>query len=181
MQHGILPRDQFVSCGVQAEINDELRLDGRLDGISVSIAHPNSRMLYKLRQENPGVNWAVLVLFPSVLWTHDCAFCKHNAADSRISATPLDDLKTELAFAELFNDHEGFDRTGDRLKGSDPTDVQAEVLVFEPILPAQIYGVAFQRSAIKNQYDPIFSDRKSVLHGDRGFFSDRRYHRMSSK
>lgn len=179
MRHGILPRDRFAEYEVEAEINDELRLDGRLDGISVSIAHPNSKMLWKLRQENSGVNWSVLAISPEVLWTHDCAFCKHNAADSRITSTPIEDLKTEAAFAELFNDHPGFDRVADGLKVFDPTDVQAEVLIFEPILPPQILGVAFQRPAIKKQYDPHFVGRKSVLHGDRGFFSDRRFLRLN--
>lgn len=90
-------------------------------------------------------------------------------------------MKTEAAFLAMFDDHADTDRTADKLKVCDPTDVQAEVLVFEPILPTQILGVAFQRTAIKTQYDHLFLERKSVLHGDRGFFSDRRYHRLNSK
>lgn len=180
MEKGILPRDAFEANQVTAEINDELRLDGHLDGTSVSIGFPNSKMLWKLRQENPGVNWAVLVIAPSVLWTHDCAYCHHNAADGRISDLALKDLKSFDAFERLYEVHEGFDRQADKLKKFDPTDVQAEVLVFDPISPELIFGAAFERSAIKSQYDRHFEGRKSVFHGSRGFFSDRSYHRRTT-
>lgn len=180
-EKGLLPRDQHAANGVDAEINDDLRLDGRLDGISISIGFPNSKMLWKLRQENPGVNWAVLAIAPSVLWTHDCAYCQHNAADARISGAPLAYLQTGNAFDAMYADIAGIDRAADNLKEFDPTDVQAEVLVFEPILPPDILGVAFERGAIKAQYDPLFTGKKSVLHGGRGFFSDRSYHRRNTK
>jgi len=52
IKHGIYPISRIAEIGVTPEINDELRLDGRLDGISLSIAFPNSRMFYKYRQEN---------------------------------------------------------------------------------------------------------------------------------
>jgi hypothetical protein len=180
MQKGILPRSAFEAEGVAADINDELRLDGELGAVSLSVGFPNSKMLWKLRQENPGVNWAVLVIAREVLWDLPCAFCKHNAADSRISCLPTESLQSVDALKSMYGEVEGLDRSGDRLKGFDPTDVQAEILAFGTIQPNSILGAAFQRGAIRSQYEPLFPGRKVVLHGDRGFFSDRGYHRRNT-
>lgn len=84
MQHGLFPVSRTAEIGVAPVINDELRLDGHQDGTSLSIAFPNYRMFWKYRQDNVGVDWVVLGIHPSVLWTKDCAFCRHNAADARI-------------------------------------------------------------------------------------------------
>lgn len=93
-RHGLYPVSSFAELDSTPIINDELRLDGHLDGISLSVAFPNSQMFYKCRMENPEVNWSVLILFPSILWEKDCAFCRHNAADGRISCQPLESLKS---------------------------------------------------------------------------------------
>jgi hypothetical protein len=180
MQNGILPRDRFANSAIKAEINDELRLDGRLDGISLSIGFPNSKMLWKLRQENPGVNWVIIGIDRSILWELPCAFCKHNAADARISSKPLETLQSPAALREIYSYIEGFDRVADKLKAFDPTDVQAEVLVFDRIPPEKFVGAVFQRTAIRDQYSALFGDKKLLVHGDRGFFSDRGYHRRST-
>jgi len=177
MANGIMPRDRMQAAGLQADINDELRLDGHLDGISTSIAFPNSKMLWKLRQENPGVNWAILLIFTTVLWEKPCAFCKYNAADIRISSLDINNLKNLTALSSMYDPIAGIDRGADKLKEFDPTDVQAEVLVFEEIPPEYIGAVVFQSSTIKAQYEKFFPDRKIFNHGRRGFFSDRKYHR----
>lgn len=180
MQNGILPRDRFADANITAEINDELRLDGRLDGISLSIGFPNSRMLWKLRQENPGANWVIIGIVRSILWELPCEFCKHNAADIRISSQPIESLQSPASLLEIYGDVEGFDRNADKLKSFDTTDVQAEVLVFDRIPPEKFVGAVFQRSAIRDQYSALFGEKKVLVHGDRGFFSDRGYHRRST-
>jgi hypothetical protein len=180
MENGLLPRTEFECEGVACEVNDELRLDGRLEAISLSIAFPNSRMLWALRQKHAAVSWAILAVSKSVLWENDCAFCKHNAADKRISTVPLDELQTVDALAGMYGEIPGRDRTQQNLKTYDPTDVQAEILAFGRIPPDRILGAVFQRPAVLDKYKAVIGDRKTHVHWDGGFFSDRRYNRTNS-
>ncbi len=177
--NGIYPISRTDEIGVSPAINDELRLDGRRDGTSTSIAFPNCQMLYKYRMDNQGVEWAILVLRPSVLWVKDCAFCKHNAADARISGQPLQTLTTVQAFQGLFQEIEGITpRAEQNLKPYDPTDVQAEVLVFGVIEPGLIAGVVFDSTATKNKYSALVGDRKTWVHANnKGLFASRNYAR----
>ncbi len=165
MANGIVPVDQLNNGGLQAEINDDLRLDGHLDAVSTSIAFPNSKMLWKLRQENHGVNWVVLLIFNSVLWQKDCAFCKFNAADIRISSMEVKSLKNVNSLSSMYDPIAGVDRTAEKLKEFDPTDVQAEVLVFDRIEPQYIASAVFQRETNKSQYSVHLPDRKIFTHG----------------
>jgi hypothetical protein len=174
--HGIVPRSK-LGKGVKAHTNDELRLDNQLGANCLSIAFPNAKMLYKLRQDNPGANWVVLVVSRSILWEMPCAFCPHNAADNVVTSQPIENFKTAAALGRLYEPVAGIDRAVQKLKDFDPTDVQAEVLVFGTIPVEKIIGAAFQRGAMRDQYQHLFGDRKTLVHGDRGFFSQRWYHR----
>lgn len=177
MRHGIYPVGRVAEIGLEPEVNDELRLDGHRDGTSLSIAFPNSRMFYKYRQENPEVEWAVLAIQPSVLWTKDCAFCRHNAADARISCQPLAHLKTSEAFIGMYEEIEGIpSRQEQRLKQFDPTDGQAEVLVFDVIEPDLIGAVAFDGAATRDAYQGLFANRQVLVNGkNKGVFATRSY------
>jgi hypothetical protein len=90
INNGIYPVDRVEEVCENPTINDTLRLDGRREGTSISVAFPNCQMLYKYRMEEKGSEWVLLLLPPSVLWIKDCAFCKHNAADIRISNLPIE-------------------------------------------------------------------------------------------
>lgn len=179
MAHGLYPIARAHEIGVAPDVNDQLRLDGYRNGTSVSIAFPNSQMFYKYRKDCEGVDWAVLVLHRSVLWTKDCAFCRHNAADARISGLPLAVLKTPQAFSGMFDEIEGHkSREEQKLKGFDPTDVQAEILVFDVIEPQYILGVVFEKDAVRNAYAAHLGERKSYLHANsKGVFASRGYAR----
>lgn len=180
MAHGLYPVGRTHEIGVVPAINDQLRLDGHRDGTSVSIAFPNSQMFFKYRRDCEGVDWAVLVLQPATLWMKDCAFCVHNAADARISRQPLHVLKTPQAFAGMFNEVDGLpSREEQKLKTFDPTDVQAEVLVFDVIEPPFIAAAIFETSAARNAYATHLGDRKTYLHANnKGMFASRRYARL---
>lgn len=132
MAHGLYPIGRAHEIGAVPVINDQWRLDGHKNSTSVSIAFPNSQMFFKCRKDNEGIDWVVLVLHPAALWTKDCAFCRHNAADARISGQQLPLLKIPQAFIGMFEEIEGHvSREEQKLKTFDPTDVQAEVLVLE--------------------------------------------------
>lgn len=177
MEHGLYPVSRTAEIGVTPQINDELRLDGHRDGTSLSIAFPNYRMFWKYRQENKGVEWVVLGVDSSVLWLKDCAFCRHNAADTRISCQPTNQLKTTAAFTGMFEEIAGLKtRQEQKLNPSDPTDDQAEVLVFDVIEPSLIVGAVFENAATRDAYQDSLGNREIVVNRERkGFFATRSY------
>ncbi len=176
LQHGVYPRSRINELPTSVEINDEIRLDHHDDSISLSIAHPNSLMFYRYRQEK-GEDWAVLVFSPSLLWQMDCGFCKHNAADGRISHESLESLKTVEAFSEMFEENDGLkSRKEQNLKKYDPTDVQAEVLAFGVIPNNNIGAIVFHDKASHNNHKHIVGSRKVYVHaGGKGMFASRSY------
>ncbi|MCR3891448.1 DUF4433 domain-containing protein [Aeromonas caviae] len=179
MTHGIYPVGRAHEVDAAPVINDNYRFDGHSDSTSLSIGFPNCQMLYKYRMSDVTVDWVILVLPPSILWTKNCAFCYHNAADGRISTQPLTNLMTPRAFAGMYQDIAGIpSREEQRLKIYDPSDVQAEVLVFDVIEPHDIACVVFERSAARDAYAPYLGDRKLYLHANnKGMFASRGYSR----
>lgn len=146
MSYGLLSVQAAQQQGLTPLANDQLRLDGHNDAVSLSISFPNAAMFYKYRQLHPQDRWVVLLLRPEVLWTHDCALCQHNAADRRVRSRPWSDLTTSEAFQSMFDEApEGArTRTAQRLGPQDPTDVQAEVLVRGHIAPSLVMQMVFE-------------------------------------
>lgn len=179
MQHGLVPMTVAKEIGIYPVINDQLRLDGRLNGTSVSISFPNGQMFYRLRMENPSISWAVLAISTSVLWSKDVLFCRHIAADARVSKVSSDTLRQSETFSSLFEEIEDFQsRSEQGIKDYDPTDVQAEALVMEKIEPEFIIGALFNDKKTLDQYRVNFGKRKLILHqGRKGFFANRTYYR----
>jgi hypothetical protein len=138
LNNGITPRSILENAGSSFEFNDELRLNGQKEASCISIQFPNYKMFYGLRSNNPGIDWLVLGLAPSILWEKDCAFCSENAASSRVTKIELDTRKGHVAFESLFEDNGN--RSVD-IPVSYPTNPQAEVLVFDEIEPKYIIKV----------------------------------------
>ncbi|MGA2080263.1 MAG: DarT ssDNA thymidine ADP-ribosyltransferase family protein [Holophaga sp.] len=180
LEYGLYPISRAHEIQLEPEINDPLRLDGHPDSVSLSIGWPNCQMFYKYRMVDQKVEWVVIAINPSVLWTKNCAFCKYNAADSRVSCLDIESLMNKKAFNEMFKDNaENPSRVKQKLKTYDPTDVQAEVLVFDVIEPELIIGVVFNTNQSKNGYTQ-FANKKQrhiVNPGNRGFFGSRSYSR----
>lgn len=179
MAHGLYPIARVWEVGAAPAINDQYRWDGHSNGTSLSIGFPNCQMLYKYRRESPDVDWAILVLHPRILWVKACAFCKHNAADGRISALPLPSLMTSQEFAGMYDEIEGIPtREEQSLKVFDPTDVQAEVLVFDVIEPQYIVGVIFEKGCVRDGYLQHLGDKRTYIHANnKGMFASRGYAR----
>ncbi|WP_109096913.1 DarT ssDNA thymidine ADP-ribosyltransferase family protein [Azospirillum sp. TSH64] len=179
MTHGLYPIARAHEVGAAPIINDRHRIDGRLGGTSLSIAFPNCQMLYKYRMESAGTDWAIIVLEPSVLWEKECAFCRHNAADNRIRFQPLPKLMKLEAFSGMFEEIEGIEsRSEQKLNTFDPTDVQAEVLVFDVVEPRYIAGALFDSVAAQANYAPFMGGRQTAVHANnKGLFASRGYAR----
>lgn len=178
LTEGLLSRDGIAGLANPPEINDELRLGNHTNTISLSIAHPNSQMFYKYRMEKGG-DWCVIGIHPRVLWSQDCLFCKHNAADPRISGMPIGDLSGISAFRAMYDEISGYESRSDQcLKACDPTDVQAEVLVLDSIELSNFIGVVFPSRQAKKNYSELLHDMQSKIHFEnKGYYSARSYKR----
>ncbi len=179
MQHGIMPMATARRLGINPAINDDERLDGRLNGTSVSIAFPNGQMFYRLRKENRDIDWVILAIAPSILWSKEVLFCPHNAADNRVSRIASQDLSLPKSFAQMFAEIDGHEtRSEQGLKECDPTDVQAEVMVMETIEPEFVLGALVNTTEVKAQCEPHLGRRKIIVHrGRKGLFANRTYYR----
>jgi hypothetical protein len=143
-EHGLCSIARAEELRIAPHINDALRLDGRPNAISLSIAFPNHKMFFKYRQEYANEKWAVLQIEPAVMWSKKCGFCERNAADHRIRDRPIPNLVDIDAFDNMYKELDGVPtRSEQRLFAYDPTDPQAEVLAFETIHPDSIIGIAF--------------------------------------
>ena len=72
-EYGLLPREDLDEEDIESEYNDAYRYDDCLDAVCMSIEFPNYRMFYKLRQDNPDVDLAVLRQDAQILHKYECA------------------------------------------------------------------------------------------------------------
>lgn len=181
LTHGLLPVSVAHSRGIHPTINDQHRLDGRLNGTSLSISFPNGSMFFKLRNENPETDWVILAVSNSILWSKNVLFCRHNAADKKISQVDSGILGTPEAFESMFEEIDSHEsRMVQGIKSFDPTDVQAEVLVIDSIEPEFVLGALVNEDRVKDSLQPYFGRRKIIVHpGRKGFFANRTYYRKS--
>ena len=178
LKHGLVPRDQLSKLGTLCETNDAHRLDGHEDSISLSVAFPNCQMFYKIRN-NTEDQFCILVLSPELLTNHDCAFCKYNAADGAISNKDINTLKSPEAFMSMFEELPSQrSRADQKLKNYDPTDVQAEILVFDTIPQGYIGAIVFPNKVSEQKYKGMIGGRKSYVHNpNKGGYGTRTYER----
>ena len=181
MQHGLCSITTLRDKQIDFRFNDHLRLEGQPHAICLSIGHPNDKMFASYRWKSPDQGWAVVVVDRCVLWSLDTAFCNHNAADKRIRQRSLGDLKTVAAFDNLFIPLSNLpSREESRLLPYDPTDVQAEVLVFDTLLPEFISGVVFSDPQSLHTYKDCIAGKPVQIHTEsRGFLGARAYARKS--
>jgi hypothetical protein len=178
LQFGLVPRSQLPKKVAQFTINDALRWDGRQDYNCTSIAFPNAPMLYSFMQRDANIKWPIAVLSPSLLVEKDVLFCKHNAADKRISVQTSDELGSIDAFRGMFAEIGGHASRADQsLKSCDPTDVQAEVLIRGVIEPKYITSVVFPDEATSTEFKYKMGTRQSIVHGRNGLYGTRIYYR----
>lgn len=120
---------------------DPGRYDGRNDLICCSIEYPNTYYFAKVReQDRLFKDWVVLMIEPSYLWHPDTCFCPCNAARSsgRYIQSGIE------GFRSLYVDTSPgikFSRPAEHLPAA-PTDIQAEVLLKDPIPVDSIICIA---------------------------------------
>lgn len=131
INNGLMSREALNNMNTGYRHNDNLRIDGHLDAICLSVSYPNSRMFYRYRCSSPN-DWVLLALSPAILWDKDCAFYPTNAASNMVRFNDASLMKNPESFNAMFNDTFSQERNS-ILPSEYPTDVQAEVLVFDPI------------------------------------------------
>jgi hypothetical protein len=177
-RHGLHSIQSCDEEGIHSVRNDQIRLDGQPDGISLSVTFPNFRMFYKYRQMDVTSDWAVLLLSPKILWEKRCGFFRHNAADSRMRALPRAEVTTLQALREMF-EAPGVEREH-WLRPYDPTDPQAEVMVYEAIEPSLIETVAFETKQVADKWRSTLEGRDTIYAGpEKGLFASRIQIRMN--
>lgn len=175
LRWGILSRMYMSIHGIKAIVNDVERLDRRANASCLSISFPNNKMLFKYKESQPSSTWVILLLDSSLLWKADCAFCYTNAANKTISRTDTDVLRGVEALKGLFAQTVGnIDRPTEHVAIFDPTDVQAEVLAFEPVDTQFIRGIRFKdRSTYENVLPDINDKYLDMTSWDKSLFLPR--------
>ncbi|MCX4299700.1 MAG: DarT ssDNA thymidine ADP-ribosyltransferase family protein [Lachnospiraceae bacterium] len=152
-RYGIVPRTILDQQGIQSSYNDDYRYDNCEDAVCTSIELPNYKMFYKLRQDAPEMDWAVLRLDANILCDFNCAFCWTNAGDATMYSEPIEKRMGKKAFLELFgNKPEYPQRESLNIKDWYPTNPQAEVLVFGIIPIKYIQNVYFEKNDELQEY-----------------------------
>lgn len=165
LRHGLIGRSDLEEDGLPTKVNDEYRLDRQENAICCSITHPNYKMFYRLRLNNPKEKWVVLGLKKSILWKKNCAFCVTNAANRTVTCIPIDERKGIDAFNRMFNEIEGKpSREELRLSDRCPTDPQAEVLVLEPISVDYIIAVVTNDRDVEKQLKKAYPSQGILYH-----------------
>lgn len=172
LRHGLLSVEECEAKDICTIRNDSLRLDAQPDGISLSIAFPNYRMFYKYRKLDIAAGWAVLVLSPKLLWEKNCGFYRYNAADSRMHNLPRWKATSLEAFRKMFETPDAHREHW--LRPYDPTDPQAEVMVYEKIEAKYIETIAFETKAAAEKWRHVLGGIEIIYAGQgKGLFASR--------
>lgn len=176
LKYGLLPKSVLRRECIPTVFNDEYRYDGCEDAVCTSIEFPNYKMFYTLRQDNPDVDWVVLLLDAKILCDFDCAFCCENAGSANMYQTDIESRKGLEAFLKLFDEQEGCcSREEMNLPNYYPTNPQAEVLVFANIPVEYINYVYFNDYKILNKYVHLFNNTSMCKVNTYYFYGRRDY------
>lgn len=173
LHHGLIGRSTLERWAEPPEFNDSYRLDRQKDAVCCSIGHPNYKMFYSLRMNNPAEEWVVIACKPDILWEKECAFCTENAASNNVACIPIEQRKNKKAFERMFEEVDGIPSRAEIGLGNDcPTNPQAEILVFGNIEPKYIIGAICPTKAIEIRLKNQFPDFDFLYH--RSFYSPRK-------
>ncbi len=175
VKNGLVVRSKLDALSEKVYVNDNLRLEGHKETLSLSISFPNHKMFYKYRISTSCRGWAVITVNPSILWEYECAFCKNNAADARIRSKTKIELESINSLKEMFiedSNNQGV-RQEERMRQFDTTDPQAEILVFQNIPMAKILEFNFENQRLFTEFQKKHPHLNAKLNGT--YFHSRSY------
>lgn len=142
IQNGICSIDEMEARSIEYFGNDEMRLDGHKDAVSLSISFPNYKNYYfiKFIKEIPD-EYCVIGVDAAKALSLDCAFFPTNAANSYCSRLKWEDLSTMDALERLFS----IDNRDASIPRNFTTDPQAEVMIKGVIPFEYVNWIAFEQ------------------------------------
>ncbi|WP_180056635.1 DarT ssDNA thymidine ADP-ribosyltransferase family protein [Acinetobacter sp. YH12090] len=117
LTRGLLTKKTLDEQHLEYKYNDEKRLDGIKDSISLSFSHPNWKMFYKYRVMIGLEDWVVLKISPELLsgntnpdlsllndfdYLDKAIFCKKNAAHFTERTKTTEERKSHKVFLDIF-------------------------------------------------------------------------------
>ncbi len=151
MENGIMSIDMMKKRNITYVCNDNIRLDGICDGISLSIQNPNNFLLNSFKKNYKDRKYVCLILNPALLYeiTDDTGsrlaprlYCNYNAA---AQCTNRSENDFDIMFQNSFIAGPWYDsriyRRNETFDDSETTAVQAEILFRGTIDPKYILEV----------------------------------------
>ena len=158
LNRGVLSRKVLQERSIPFEYNDEIRLDGMPRAISMSVTSPNFQMFYKYRLLKNKANWVVIAFDSQKILEHRCSFYRANAGCSDSHQFEPGERQSTEAFEELFSDWDSYHSRCDLNLGcNEPTNPQAEVMVFDAIPISCISRIVFQNESLLRAYSPLLT------------------------
>lgn len=131
LEHGLLPPSRLKERSIESHLNDANRFDNQMGGISVSIMKRNQYLLNSYNKRDPR-KWVEIEINPDIAATRNCLFYESNAANSKFQNVKEEYLRSAKAFKNIFA-NSVFSNNGvwtrENKKDSEPTDLQAEIIV----------------------------------------------------
>jgi len=163
VRRGLLSRDGIEASDVAAYGSGRGRADGRDGAVSLSVTSVYPKMFESKRRASGHPHWVVLLLDPSILWTHRCRFCWRSAA-SREILDRRSYLEGPWAFGRMFADDEPPQSyNGSSYRGETgipdclPTYPDAEVQVLNAIDPGLIVEAWVDRRDHAEEIDGLLA------------------------
>lgn len=148
---GILGSDRIPSN--YRDVNDDKRLDGKLNYVCCSVEYPNLYYLSSIKDNDKLFNeWIILLINPRIMTEKECLFSPVNAATESGKYINVG----RVGFASLFSQvvttsKRRIVRTEKMLKPA-PTDFQAEVLIKEKVPLEYIEGIIVANEEAERTY-----------------------------
>ena len=167
-RHGLLTRDNLDEKSLDYDYNDDKRIDGLRNSISLTFTFPNYRMFWRYRQST---NFAVILLDAyKILSELPCAFHATNAANNSERRRPLANRVTFDSFNRMFyNPSDG--RANRNLDDNEPTDPQAEILCLQDIPLKYFSKIIFEYGNFAQECQKLFPNVPCEV--DRDYFAPR--------
>lgn len=153
LNYGLLSREILDNLQWTYSLNDEKRLDGRLDCISLSMSRINKELLDSFIAKGKIKECVIIGIDATMLYREDNEriYCQTNAATKRANkGSEFKDLVAmfddEVSYRRSY-DEKHLKRSEQNLNDNKPTAPQAEILWKDWVNPNYIQGIYFYNGA----------------------------------
>ena len=156
LSQGLMSRKNILNKGIDADFNDNSRLDNHLDAISFSLSSIDGPLNYVFAQKYPDRQWVVLYFnAEKIVSSKDVAFFPGNAANHELRVIPWEDLTGYNALCNLLEYTMGPD--------SNVTIMQTEIMVKDLVEADYIEKIKFYNKQLLDEYRTIYPEMEDVF------------------